>query len=54
VTRKVRIRNEREIALQLYSLYEEKKITHAEMHVRWEELTGHASVDSLYRRLRGK
>ena len=34
VTRKVRIRSEREIALQLYGLYEEKKITHAEMHRR--------------------
>jgi hypothetical protein len=54
VTRKVRIRSEREIALRLYALYEEKKITHAEMHLQWEELTGHASVDSLYRRLRGK
>jgi hypothetical protein len=54
VTRKVRIRNEREIALELYGLYEESKITHAEMHGRWEELTGHASLDSLYRRLRGK
>jgi hypothetical protein len=54
VTRKVRIRNEREIALELYGLYEEKKLTHAEMHRRWEELTGHASMDSLYRRLRGQ
>jgi hypothetical protein len=54
VTRKVRIRNEREIALELYDLYEEKKISHAEMHARWEKLTTHASLDSLYRRLRGR
>jgi hypothetical protein len=54
VTRRVRIRNEREVAQELYALYGEKKISHAEMRRRWEELTGHASMDSLYRRLRGR
>ena len=34
------------IALELYGLYEEKKLNHAEMHRRWEEMTGHASMDS--------
>jgi hypothetical protein len=39
---------------KLRSDKEEKKLTHAGTHQRWQELTGHASMDSPYRRLRGK
>jgi len=54
VTRKTRIRAMREIALRLHALYEEGKLTHAEMHQRWDEETGGASLAAMYRRLRGE
>jgi hypothetical protein len=54
VTRKTRIRAMREIALRLHALFEEGKISGAEMHQRWDEETGGASLASMYRRLRGE
>jgi len=54
VTRKTKIRTMRDIALRLHALFEESKISAAEMHQRWDEETGGASLSAMYRRLRGK